>query len=747
MNESSTELNTQAIRTEFARQFADGLHSCASLAVFKDGKLVIDLTQGAPHARPLFRVFSMGKPLAAAVLWRYKARGLFDWDTPVAEFWPEFGTRGKAAITIGHVLSHTAGLASHSSIPPADYTDWGRVISHIEDMTPATEPGSAVHYHSRTFGWLVGEIAARVSGLSFDEAFAREVTYPLGLRDTSFTIDPPEFGRVVPLEMADDWDDKDLARDMNIILRHQVMLPAGSLMTTAPDVAKFYSVLSGDAVMAGVSGRGRVNGVPWLPEEIIDQVTALWAEGPDAASGHYSRAGLGVRLPSSPPNQYASANDHDTVGHGGAGTCTGWAGLDSNVSFAYITNRFQLEESNQERLYAMSLAVRKSLGMALDSQTMQAVGQPIAPLGLSIENRRFPPEQSMPGRVERVFPGKDWQVAEPEELGMDRGRLTEAARFQAEDAGNRPYRILVVRRGKIAAEWNHGVDSLEKAPQASASKSTFSCVLGIAIQEGIISSENDRVADYYPEMLDIAPGEGPKPGRHAFPENDGITFRQLIGNTSGYMKPGKASGKTFNYQTFGMNILTHAVASAYSLYKTSEPERGAGFGTLTEWKIRNPIGATWSWQYKNFDLPEEARIDVFGYFTGYQMTSHDMARLGWLWLNRGNWNGSQVVPSNWIDRATMVSSEIVENEPEERHVYGLGFWCNDQGQIWPDLPRDSFAASGAGNQHIWVCPSLDLVVVQSPGTYPSQGAFDSPEQVGYRRAMQGLLGRIAGSVT
>ncbi|TDI87530.1 MAG: class C beta-lactamase-related serine hydrolase, partial [Chloroflexi bacterium] len=309
------------------------------------------------------------------------------------------------------------------------------------------------------------------------------------------------------------------------------------------------------------------------------------------------------------------------------------------------------------------------------------------------------------------------------------------------------YRILVARQGKIAAEWNFRVDPLEKASQASASKSTFSCVLGIAVEEGVIASENDRVVDYYPEMLDVAPGQGPKEGRHAFPENDGITFRQLIGNTSGYMKPGEAPGRVFNYQTFGMNILTHAIAAAYNLYRTSEPERGAGFGKLTEWKIRNPIEATWSWKYGNFDLPPEARTDVFGYNTGYRMAPRDMARLGWLWLNRGNWNGTQVVPSDWIDKATNVSSEILENEPEERHVYGLGFWCNDRGQIWPDLPRDSFAASGAGNQHTWVCPSLDLVVVQSPGTYPSRGAFDSPEQVGFRRAMQGLLGRIAESVT
>lgn len=332
----------------------------------------------------------------------------------------------------------------------------------------------------------------------------------------------------------------------------------------------------------------------------------------------------------------------------------------------------------------------------------------------------------MTAGAETAWPGTKWQTAEPEVLGFDRERLTAAGSWQACEAeDNTPYRVLIARHGKIAAEWNFRVDPHEKARQASASKSTFSCVLGIAVEEGMIGSADDRVIDYYPEMMDVAPGEGPKPGRHSFPENDGITFRQLIGNTSGYMKPGEAPGRVFNYQTFGMNILTHAIAAAYNLYKTSDPERGAGFGTLTDWKVRDPIGGTWSWEYRNFELPPEAKLGVFGYFTGYEMSPHDMARCGLLWLHRGNWNGKQVVREEWMAEATRVNDDILANEPEEEHRYGLGFWCNDRGKMWPGLPSDSFAASGNGRQHIWVCPSLDLVVVRSPGTYdqadPSQG--------------------------
>jgi CubicO group peptidase (beta-lactamase class C family) len=350
--------------------------------------------------------------------------------------------------------------------------------------------------------------------------------------------------------------------------------------------------------------------------------------------------------------------------------------------------------------------------------------------------------------VDQNWPGADWQTAGPEELGLNREKLAEAGRWQAESARDRePYRILIARRGKIAAEWNFLVDPELALPQASASKSTYSTVLGIAVEEGVVKSADDRVVEYYPELMDVPPGTGPKAGRHAYPENEGITFRQLIGNTSGYMKPDEPPGKVFNYQTFGMNLLTHAVAAAYNLYRTSDPERGGGFGTLTEWKVRNPIGGAWTWTWHNFkDNPSLARPGTWGFGTQFVMTPRDMARCGLLWLRRGDWNGTQIVPANWINDATRVNDDVLRNAPQEVHMYGLGFWCNDRGKAWPDLPRDCFAALGNGRQCVWVCPSLDLIVVQSPGTYPQRGNFESPEESSHRRQMQGLLGRIADSV-
>ena len=301
--------------------------------------------------------------------------------------------------------------------------------------------------------------------------------------------------------------------------------------------------------------------------------------------------------------------------------------------------------------------------------------------------------------------------------GFDTSRLEAAIKWQTDRDRDIPNRVLVARHGRVVGEWNRefGVDDQHR--QASASKSTYGCMLAIAVREGKIGSADDRVVDYYPEMMDVEPGTGPKEGRYAYREDIEITFKQLIGNVSGYMKPGEAPGKVFNYQTFGMNILCHAVAAQYNLYRSDDPERGGGIGKLTELKMRNKIGGTWGWVWSNFDLPPAARLGIFGYNTNYTVTARDMARMGLLWMNYGNWAGEQIVPESWLREATLTNKWIIANEPEKNWVYGLGFWTNDRGILWPDLPADSFAASGAGGQHIWVSPRLDLIVVQSPGTY------------------------------
>ncbi len=324
-----------------------------------------------------------------------------------------------------------------------------------------------------------------------------------------------------------------------------------------------------------------------------------------------------------------------------------------------------------------------------------------------------------------IFPGADWQAVAPAEAGMDPGALARAKEWLDGRLGDGRYRVVIVRGGRIAAEWNRGVGRDEQLGMASAAKSIYSCMLGMIVAEGKLPSPDAKLIDYYGEALDVPQGEGPKEGRYAFEKDRAVTFRQLISNTSGYMKPGEAPGKVFHYQTYGMNVLCHGLAKLYGLWDAADPVGSGDLRRLIDERLRVPLGASWGYYQHNFDLHAKARIHVFGYSNGVKATALDMARLGWLWRNFGRWGDEQLVPEAWLREAVRTAPDIRANCPPEQWRYGYGFWTNDHGRIWPRLPRDSFAASGAGSQHVWVCPSLDLVVVQSPGLWKDQEENDT----------------------
>lgn len=322
--------------------------------------------------------------------------------------------------------------------------------------------------------------------------------------------------------------------------------------------------------------------------------------------------------------------------------------------------------------------------------------------------------------MEKIFPGKEWDKKPASDLGFSDDKLEAASQWLYEKSDDKGYRVIVVRDGCIAAEWEKGIDTDRRFGMASAAKSVYSSVLGIVVAEGKLPSADEKVVDYYPEMMDVEEGRGPKAGRFAKPVDRDITFRQLITNMSGYMKPGETPDSTFHYQTYGMNILTHSLANIYGYYDSNDPDRLPGFGKLITDKLGTPIGGKWHYKYNNFQYPEGAKSGIFGNYTSIEVNARNMARMGYLWLNWGNWDGVQVIPEKWHREGIVTAPKIKANCPEDQWKYGHAFWTNDHGKLWPDLPRDSYAASGAGRKHIWVCPSLNVVVVQSPGIWDSQ---------------------------
>jgi CubicO group peptidase (beta-lactamase class C family) len=240
-------------------------------------------------------------------------------------------------------------------------------------------------------------------------------------------------------------------------------------------------------------------------------------------------------------------------------------------------------------------------------------------------------------------------------------------------------------------------------------------MLGIALAEGRVRSIDDRLVDYYPEMMECTGDRGANAKQHVTEKDRTVTFRQVAAQISGFMEPGEPTGKVFHYQTFGMATLMHAIAKQYGYYDPREPGSAPGDGELIAKKLRDPIGATWSWRYMNFKFPETAKYEIFMNYPHLLMTTRDMARLGHLWLNWGQWRGRPVIPEAHHRDAVRVPQVTRDAVPPEDWKYGYGLWVNEFGRLWPNLPRDSYTAAGAGVRLIWVCPSLGLVVAQNPG--------------------------------
>jgi len=313
-----------------------------------------------------------------------------------------------------------------------------------------------------------------------------------------------------------------------------------------------------------------------------------------------------------------------------------------------------------------------------------------------------------------IFPKEHWETTTLANAGIDRDKLEKVKRWLDHHAGDKGYRFVIIRDGLLAVEWNKGIDREKKLHIASANKSLISNALGIAIHEGKIKSADELAVNYFPEMMDVPPGEGPKEGRYAFDEDRGIILRHLICNVSGYMKPGEEPGKVFHYQTNGMHVVSHCIERAYGLYDINDQEGSPKLKTLFKSRLGEPIGADWDYRCGCQKMHEKAKQSVFGWGSGILTTALDLARIGWCWCNWGKWEDKQIIPEGWMRETTKVAPDILANCPEDTWKYGHAFWTNDQGRLWPNLPREGFTAAGAGGHYAAVFPSRRLVVVMNP---------------------------------
>ncbi len=358
-------MDTERIAALFDENFSRFGELGASLSVWRDGREVISLAAGwrdrhrtVPWtADTPVLVWSATKgPAAACVLHAMQERGL-TLDTRVADVWPEFAVNGKGAMTIGQALSHQSGVPALDRT--ADVLDHGEVARALAEQAPLWEPGTAVGYGPRLYGFLLDELVRRIAGRTLGDYWRAVFAEPLALdfwigmpaeiMDTAAPIFPPKAapprerfytafvtpGSLTLRAFASPAGLNAVAM-MNAPAGRRASLPGFGGIGTARALAKFYAMLACGGALEGRSlfNRGTL---AWMTTPLVqgeDRVlltetafSAGFMQDPLSPDGLKLRAIFGPSL--------------RAFGHPGAGGSHAFADPESRIGVAYVMNQME----------------------------------------------------------------------------------------------------------------------------------------------------------------------------------------------------------------------------------------------------------------------------------------------------------------------------------------------------------------------------------------------------------------------
>lgn len=392
----------EAVRTEFARNFAERGEIGAAVAAYWRGEKVVDLWGGrrtpdgdAPwNEDTMIVVMSTTKGLSAMTLAVANARGWLDYDAPVARYWPEFAQNGKAAITVRQLLGHEAGLVLlDEQLTIAKMRDLDYVANVLARQKPAWTPGTRHGYHTMTLGLYMQELIRRVDPAhrTLGRFFHDEIAEPLGL---AFYIGLPagipdeHLARVKPLSpwrgmLALRYTPPAVTMKMigpGSLLRRsfvglgvdpndrrywEVEVPAGNGVGTARAIARAYSAFAEGGAELGITPEtfARVT----APPEVVrpkDEVLGV----PSYFSLGFLRPGPDVSFGSSPR----------ALGAPGAGGSFAFADPDARLGYAYVMNKLDFclvndprEKALRDALYR-AIAVREARNRTVEADELQS---------------------------------------------------------------------------------------------------------------------------------------------------------------------------------------------------------------------------------------------------------------------------------------------------------------------------------------------------------------------------------------
>lgn len=370
-----------AVKDAFSNNFSRNGDIGASVAVVKDGELVVDLWGGhqdvartIPWTRDtIINVFSTTKTMSCLALLVLVSRGQVDIDAPVQNYWPEFGQNGKQGVLVRHLLSHTAGVpAWDQRIELTDLYDWDKVTNLLAGQAPWWTPGTKSGYHAISQGNLVGEVVRRVDGRSVGRFFAEEIAGPAGA-DFHIGLGAEHDSRVAPVIPAaplqfgggdgstgrqpDHTSIPYRAMNPRLVAEQSWEIPWRR--AEIPAAGGHGNARSVALAQAAVSHGGSLRGVELLSGKTIDRIFDVQAAGRDLVIGIGVTFGVGYGLSS--PRAPISPN---------ARVCYwgGWGGslvvndVDAGFTMAYVMNRMGEGTVGDDRAHTLLRAIYASIG-------------------------------------------------------------------------------------------------------------------------------------------------------------------------------------------------------------------------------------------------------------------------------------------------------------------------------------------------------------------------------------------------
>lgn len=315
------------------------------------------------------------------------------------------------------------------------------------------------------------------------------------------------------------------------------------------------------------------------------------------------------------------------------------------------------------------------------------------------------------------FPGATWKTAPAAAAGFNPAKLADALDWATM---HQSYSVLVIRHGCLAGATRlDSITSNLSLDGWSMTKSVTSMLVGRAVTLGLFDIDAP-IGRWVPEA---DPAHARLTPRHLLTMTSGLHHNWLreapFAGAVGPSEVRDALAERFDHPpgTWWEYAQPPVTLLAYAL------ERAVG-QDLQVWAQRtlfSKIGikaGTWTW-----DRDRAGNTQGWAHL---HMSSANWARLGYLMLHNGNWNGRQLISRDYIRQAT--------TRVDGNHGYGLLFWLNGgdsavlpnvygpdgvNGQLWVAAPSDMYGFVGMRNQRIYVVPSLDMVIVRlgDPGEY------------------------------